>query len=162
MLPLATLKSVKQEYVEPVITDTQVEEAITARAYPAMPPRLHVDRAAKEGDLVNMDFSADLCQSPPKAKKKNSSPKHPIRQSSVIMTCAQKPGHTKISPKNVIGMKAGETKTFTHTYPKDDPVEKLQGQKLEFTVELHTIQELVLPELNDEFVMKIGQFRFCR
>jgi trigger factor len=60
---------------------------------------------------------------------------------------------------NVIGMKKGETKTFKHKFAKDDRVEKLQGRELEFSVELRGVQEIVLPELNDEFVMKIGQFQ---
>lgn len=156
VVTIGDLKSVKLEYVEQSITDAQVDEAIQqVRTSYATPTA--VERPAKEGDLVNLDFSAAYVKAP-EGEEKEFIAKTPHQ--AIIGDNAQRPETWPYEgfSKNVIGMTAGETKTFIYKYPKDVSVEKLQGQKMEFTVELRTIQELVLPELNDEFVMKIGQF----
>lgn len=157
VVTLGNLSSVKKEYVEPVITDTQVDEAIK-RVLNSYATPTDVDRPAKEGDLVNMELSADYVKAPEGEDKSF------IAKSPHQAIIGDNDMHKETWPfegfsTNVIGMKAGETKSFTHTYPKDSPVEKLQGKKLEFTVELKSVQELVLPEMNEEFVMKIGQFQ---
>jgi trigger factor len=156
VVTVGDLKSVKQEYVEQTVSDEQVEEAVqnilTNYATPTT-----AERPAKEGDLVNLDFSAAFVK-PPEGEEKEFIAKTPHQ---VIIGDNKQRAETwpyEGFSKNVIGMTAGETKTFIYKYPKEAEVEKLQGQKMEFTVELRTIQELVLPELNDEFVMKIGQF----
>lgn len=156
VVTIGNLKSVKQEYVEQTISDAQVEEAVQ-RVLSSYATPTAVEREAKEGDLVNMDFTAVYVK-PPEGEEKEFIAKTPHQ--AIIGDNAQRPETWPYEgfSKNVIGMKAGESKTFTYKYPKDNPVEKLQGQKMEFTVELHSIQELVLPDLNDEFVMKIGQF----
>lgn len=156
VVTIGDLKSVKQEYVDQTITDAQVEEAIQSVLSSYSTP-IAVERAAKEGDLVNMDLSAAYVK-PPEGEDKEFIKKTPHQ--AVIGKNAVRPETWPFEDfsKNVIGMNSGESKTFTHKYPKDAPVEKLQGQKMEFTVELRSIQELVLPDLNDEFVLKIGQF----
>ncbi len=157
VVTLGDLASVKQEYVEPVISDSQVEDAVK-RVQTSYATPTDADRAAKEGDLVTMDLSASYVK-PPEGEEKEFIAKTPHQAIIGENDVRKETWPFEDFSKNVIGMKAGETKTFTHTYPKDDAVEKLRGQKLEFTVELKTVQELVLPELNEEFVMKIGQFQ---
>lgn len=157
VVTLGDLASVKQEYVEPVITDSQVEDAVKRVLSSYATPK-DADRAAKEGDLVSMDLSANYVK-PPEGEEKEFIAKTPHQAIIGENDMRKETWPFEDFSKNVIGMKAGETKTFTHTYPKDDVVEKMRGQKLEFTVELKTVQELVLPELNEEFVMKIGQFQ---
>lgn len=157
VVTIGDLQSVKQDYVEPVVTDEQVEKAVrTIQSNYATPT--DVEREAKEGDMVNMELSASFVK-PAEGEDKEFISKTPHQ--AII---GENDLHKETWPfedfsKNVIGMKAGETKTFKHKFPKDDRVEKLQGRELEFTVELKAVQEIVLPELNDEFVMKIGQFQ---
>jgi trigger factor len=162
LIPLAPvvtvgdLASIKKNYEEPVITDDQVEKAVKNVLSSYATPT-DVDRAAKEGDLVKMELSAEYVKAP-EGEEKEFIAKTPHQAIIGENDMRKETWPFEDFSKNVIGMKTGETKTFTHAYPKDDPVEKLQGQKLEFTVELKSVQELTLPELNDEFVMKIGQF----
>jgi trigger factor len=157
VVTIGDLKSVKQDYVEPVITDEQVDKAIkTVQANYATPT--DVEREAKEGDMVNMELSASF------VKPEEGEDKEFISKTPHQAIIGENDLHKETWPfenfsKNVIGMKTGETKTFKHKFAKDDRVEKLQGRELEFTVELRGVQEIVLPELNDEFVMKIGQFQ---
>jgi trigger factor len=156
VVTIGNLKTVKQEYVEPEIGEKEVDEAVQ-RVLSSYATPTDVDREAKEGDLVNLNFSAAFVK-PPEGEDKEFIPKTPHQ--AIIGDNSLRPETWPYDgfSKNVIGMKVGETKTFKYTYPKDHQSEKLQGQKIEFSVELLTNQELVLPELNDEFVLKIGQF----
>ncbi|HEX7555835.1 MAG TPA: trigger factor [Leptolinea sp.] len=157
VVTIGDLKSINQDYVEPVTSDEQVDKAIrTILANYATPT--DVEREAKEGDVVNMELSASFLK-PVEGEDKEFISKTPHQ--AII---GENDMHKETWPfedfsKNVIGMKAGETKTFKHKFAKDDRIEKLQGRELEFTVLLKGVQEIVLPELNDEFVMKIGQFQ---
>lgn len=54
------------------------------------------------------------------------------------------------------GMKAGEEKTITVTFPEDYQAENLAGKDAEFKVNLKTIEQSQLPELNDEFFETFG------
>jgi trigger factor len=59
----------------------------------------------------------------------------------------------------VTGMKPGEEKTFTLTFPKDYGVSALQGKKVTFTVTLNKVQEVVKPKLDNDFAAKLGPFK---
>jgi trigger factor len=58
---------------------------------------------------------------------------------------------------NIVGMKLGEKKIFTLTFP-EDAVSKWAGKEGEFEVEIKAIKAAELPELTDEFVAEhVGQ-----
>ncbi len=56
----------------------------------------------------------------------------------------------------VYGMKVGENKLVHVNLPADYPEKDLAGQHLHFDLHLDDLQELVLPELNDEFAKDVG------
>ena len=56
----------------------------------------------------------------------------------------------------VLGMAAGEEKSFDATFPGDYRAEELQSKTLQFSVTVHEVSEAVTPELNDEFFEKFG------
>lgn len=60
--------------------------------------------------------------------------------------------------EGVVGHKAGETFDLNLEFPKDYHAENLAGAKVVFSVTLHKVNELKLPELNDEFAAKCGPF----
>lgn len=60
---------------------------------------------------------------------------------------------------NLVGVKAGEEKTFVLTFPKEYGVKALQNRKVEFTVTVKKVQEVVEPKLDDEFAAKVGPFK---
>jgi len=60
---------------------------------------------------------------------------------------------------NLIGMKPAEEKTFTLTFPKDYGVKTLQNRKVDFTVTIKKVQEMVEPKIDDEFAAKVGPFK---
>ena len=60
--------------------------------------------------------------------------------------------------EGVVCHKAGETFDLDLEFPKDYHAENLAGAKVVFSVTLHKVNELRLPELNDEFAAKCGPF----
>ena len=58
--------------------------------------------------------------------------------------------------KELIGLKAGDTKTIQHTFPEDWDVEELRGKETEMEVTVKTVRAVTLPELNDDFAKTVG------
>lgn len=56
----------------------------------------------------------------------------------------------------VLGMSAGEKKTFPLTFPSDYGVKDLEGQTVEFEVEVLEVNEPVYPAIDDEFAKSLG------
>ncbi|MBI2450932.1 MAG: trigger factor [Parcubacteria group bacterium] len=106
-----------------------------------------VDRPAIKGDLVEIDFEGRI----DKILIENGvSKNHPV----VL-------GDGKFLPefeKNLIGLKTGEEKEFSITFPKDYHQKKLAGKIVDFKVKINAVEEIILPELNDEFVKNLGKF----
>lgn len=71
------------------------------------------------------------------------------------------PGHMYPMPgfhEALVGMKAGETKSFELTYPDDWQDESMMGRTVQFEVILNEVKEKVLPELNEEFATLVGDY----
>jgi trigger factor len=58
--------------------------------------------------------------------------------------------------KAILGMKAGETKSFDMTFPEDYHGKDVAGKKVTFTITLHAVEAPRLPELDAEFVKGLG------
>jgi len=108
-----------------------------------------VDRAAKDGDKVTIDFKGthpDSGDDVPGA----SGTDYPLQLGSGSFIEGFEP--------EVIGMKSGEDKTFTITFPDDYRVETLAGDKVTFAVTAKKIEQLNKPTIDDEFATKLGPF----
>jgi len=58
--------------------------------------------------------------------------------------------------ENLIGLKAGDNKTFEVSFPEEYGNEKLAGKTAEFEVEVVTVEEPVLPEIDEAFIKTYG------
>ena len=56
----------------------------------------------------------------------------------------------------LVGMKTGETKTFSFSYPDDYYAENLRGRETTFEVTLNSIMAYDTPEFNDETIARFG------
>lgn len=54
------------------------------------------------------------------------------------------------------GMKAGEEKTITVTFPEDYQADNLKGKEAQFKINVKAVKEAKLPELNDAFFELFG------
>jgi len=98
-----------------------------------------VDRKSKDGDRVVVDFAGELKGEP-----------FPGGQGTEIPVIL---GEGQMLPdfeKGLKGIKAGDEKTFKVKFPKDYHAEDLAGEKADFSIKTHRVEERVLPDLNDE------------
>ena len=109
--------------------------------------KVEVKRAAKNGDEVLIDFVGkkdDVAFDGGSAKN-----------------YALKLGDGQFIPgfeDGVVGHKAGDSFDLDLAFPDDYHAKDLAGAKVVFSVTLNTVNELKLPELNDEFAAKCGPF----
>jgi trigger factor len=59
---------------------------------------------------------------------------------------------------NLVGLAAGESKTFTVHFPEDYAAEEFRNADVEYSVTVKEIRKKVLPELDDEFAKDLGEF----
>ena len=143
---LGNYKKLKAKRQAVKVEDKEVEEIIT-RMRENFTEKTEVKRAAKEGDEAVIDFTG----------KKDDVP----FDGGVAKDFALKLGSGQFIPgfeEGVVGHKAGETFDLKLTFPKDYHAKELAGADVVFTVTLHKVNELSLPEVNDEFAAKCGPF----
>jgi trigger factor len=58
--------------------------------------------------------------------------------------------------KQVVGLKAGESRTFELTFPEDYHAKDLAGKNAQFEITLKRVEEPLLPEVNAEFARQLG------
>ena len=65
---------------------------------------------------------------------------------------------SKTLDEELIGMKPGDDREITVNFPEDHFNDKLANHEITFHVKLHEIREEILPEIDDEFAKKFGQY----
>jgi trigger factor len=105
----------------------------------------NVERAAQEGDYVLVDVKSETTE---------------LNRTGYSVVVRSEGRDTEWPyngfSKELIGLKAGDTKTVTHSFPEDWEVEELRGKEAEMEVTLKTVRALTLPELDDEFAKTAG------
>ena len=99
-----------------------------------------VDRKSKDADRVVCDFSGTLDGEAIDGGQGTNVP--------VVL------GQGQMLPdfeKGLKGVVAGEETSFKVKFPKDYHAEDLQGKKVDFSVTVHSVEEQVLPEVDDDF-----------
>lgn len=59
--------------------------------------------------------------------------------------------------EHLLGMKAGESKSFTTTIPADYANEKLAGKEAHYDITLHKVEAKHVPELDDALAMEVSE-----
>jgi trigger factor len=67
-------------------------------------------------------------------------------------------GFMKGFEDGIVGMKSGEGKDVTVTFPADAPRKDLAGKEATFKIKMVSVQKMELPEINDEFAKQLGSF----
>lgn len=143
---LPDYQKLKTKRAEVKVVDADADDIIS-RMQENFAQKSEVDRAAKEGDEVVIDFIGkkdDVEFDGGKAED-----------------YSLKIGSGQFIPgfeEGIVGHKAGDKFELELKFPKDYHAKELAGQKVTFSVELKTVNESKLPELNDEFAAKCGPF----
>jgi len=101
-----------------------------------------IDTQTEKGDKVEIDFEG--FDEGGASLEGTKSLNHPIVIGEQVMV----PGFED----NLIGLKQGEVKEFTLTFPKDYHKKNFQSKKVKFNVKINKILRPKYPEINDEFV----------
>lgn len=104
-----------------------------------------VERAAKDGDQIVIDFEGSIDGEKFEGGKSESMP----------LTL----GEGRMIPgfeKPLVGVKAGDKKTIDVTFPEDYQSRELAGKLAQFEIKVHAVNEVTLPEIDEEFVKAFG------
>lgn len=104
-----------------------------------------VDRAAANDDRVNIDYTGTKDGEEFQGGKADG-------QNLVLGSNSMIPGFEA----GLVGLKAGDEKVLSLTFPEDYHAEELKGAAVEFAVKVNSVSEQSLPELNAEFFSKYG------
>jgi len=144
-VPDLTKISVKREKV--ATTKKEVEEVLNDLAK-QLQKYEKVDRVAKKGDRVEINFEGFLKGLPFEGGK---SENHPL----VLGSGSFIPGFEE----QLEGTKADQEKEIEVTFPADYHSENLKGEKVTFKVKVLQVEEIILPEMTDDFAKQIGAFK---
>ena len=105
---------------------------------------VEVDRAAVEGDTVNINFVGLLNGEPFEGGSDETEAGTDLELGSNSFIDGFEDG--------LIGAVAGEKRDLNLTFPEDYGVEQLNGQAVVFQVTVNAVKETQVPELTDEFI----------
>ena len=106
-----------------------------------------VDRAAAEGDFVTIDFDGTVDGE--------------ALASASARDYLVEVGGTRLVggfSDRLVGMSAGEAKTFPVDYPGSDGRSELSGKTVQYTVTMKGVQAKVLPAVDDAFAAQASEF----
>lgn len=131
------------------VTEKDVDEVIE-QLRKREAAKKEVTRAAKTGDEVWIDFAGTDAKSGEPVNGADGKDYPLLLGSNTFI-----PGFED----NLVGIKAGEEKTFTIKFPKDYGVKALQSKDVTFKVTAKKVEEATEPKLDDAFAAKIGPFK---
>lgn len=135
----------KKEKIE--VSKKEIEETI-ARIRSNFAEKKPVEREVKNGDEVLIDF---LGKKDGIAFDGGKAEKFPLEIGSKSFIPGFEDG--------ILGKKAGDEFELDLEFPKDYHAKDLAGAKVVFEVKLHEVRENILPEMNEEFLKKLGDFK---
>ena len=104
-----------------------------------------VDRASQSGDQITIDFEGTVDDN---AFAGNQAEKMPV----VLGSNSMIPGFEE----QLVNVSAGEEKTLDISFPEDYPSAEVAGKAAVFSVKVHTVSEMQLPEIDDDFASAFG------
>jgi trigger factor len=145
---LPELKTLKATVKPEPVTDERIDEVLENLRKRAA-QKQSVKRAAKSGDEAVINFTGKDAKGKPVPGAEGKDMPLLLGSSTFI------PGFED----QLIGLKKGDTKSFTLTFPKDYHAKGLQSAKVTFDITVKDVMELELPKLDDEFVVKASPFK---
>lgn len=143
---LGDYKRIKVKRETPKVVEQDIDQVLDNLRLKAAEKK-DVKRAAKQGDEVWIDFDGSKDG---KAVAGASGKDYPLRLGSNTFI----PGFED----NLLGLKAGENKTFEVKFPKSYGHKPLAGQKVTFTATVKQVKEVALAEPNDAWAKTVGPF----
>ncbi|MFL7791492.1 MAG: trigger factor [Anaerolineae bacterium] len=146
VVDLGDYRDYRLKYKQAKVSKSQVEEALQDIRMQNAILEL-VERPVEMGDGASVSFSATLDG-------------EMILQGDVahVMVEADASYPAPGFAKELVGMSAGDKRTFTLSLPDDFPREDLRGQGAEFSVKLMEVYDQTIPDLDDDLARTVGGF----
>lgn len=148
VIELADYTKIRKKPI-PVIVDNKDVDGVISSLRQRMAERREVSRACRDSDEVIIDFNGTDSKNQP--VKGAEGKDYPL----VLGSNNFIPGFEP----NLVGLKAGQEKTFTIAFPKDYNVAALQSKKVTFKVKIKKVHEVLEPKVDDAFATKAGPFK---
>jgi trigger factor len=147
-LDISNYTGIPVEQTSTAVEDSEVEESLKRlqEDMAELAPVLE-DRPVQEGDFTEISFTGTI-----------EGDEQPITAEKAV---AEVGGKTTLKEftDNLLGMKVNDEKTFPVSYREDYPEKRLAGKTAEYKVKVETIKRKDVPEINDEFAQRFGDYK---
>jgi len=140
-----TYEGIEFEVPEVLVEDAEVE-AIIQRMRDAAATTKTVEREAGNGDVVIIDFVGKLADG--STFKGNTATNYQVIIGAGILLAEFE--------SQLVGVKVGDVKDVTLTFPDTWPAKELAGKQAIFSTTVKEVKERNLPEVNDDFAKQMG------
>lgn len=157
-IKIADYKGIPVEIAKMEVTDAMIDGYLdNTRKQQAVPKE--VDRAAAAGDLVVIAYTASLDGAPLQDQLEEQA--GPLAKGEDHWVDLPEEG---AEPREfipglaaaVLGMSAGETKTFETTFPEEFPIAAVAGKAVSYEVTAAQVKERELPPIDEAFAASLG------
>src|SRR6185436_4176409 len=148
-LNIANYHGIPIQEVSSKVEDTEIEASLKKlQDEMAELTPVDEDRPVQEGDFAEISYSGTI----------EGSEEPPITGEKAV---AEIGGRTTVKEftDNLTGAKVNEEKTFQVIYRPDYPEKRLAGKTVEYKVRIEGIKTKEIPELNDEFAQRFGEYK---
>lgn len=146
-IEISGYKEVRSEKPEITVTDDEVNEALNS-----LREQHATFTSIEDRPLADRDFAQVSLQGIPKDPGGK-----PVNMDDILVEI----GGVNTMPEfteNLRGAAAGDQRTFEVHYPEDFSDQRLAGKRFSYTVNVKSIKQKNLPELNDSFAKELGEF----
>jgi len=133
-----------------VVTDEAVDKTLQQLRQRGAKFEPVEDRGVEDGDTVVLDIER-------KDPDGGAQTREPDRHENVSLELGS-PANPPGFDAQLLGLRGGETKSFTIHFPDDYAVKEMANTDVDYTVTVKDIRRKVLPELDDEFAKDLGAF----
>ncbi len=140
-------KELRADKPEITVTDADVDQALNDLREQAAEFSPIEGRALADGDFAQVSLDGT-----PKAGEGQ-----PVHMDEVLVEISGKNTMPEFT-ENLRGTNVGDERTFEVNYPEDAQDQRLAGKTFSYTVKVHGVKQKSLPELNEEFAKKLGEF----
>ena len=139
-------KKIKVKPVLNKIKDSDIDNTLN-NLKERMAENRDIDRPSQNGDLISFEYVSVAVDGVPNNDLK--SPQYPIEIGK---------GSLKDFDKGLIGLSVGEEADISVKFPKDYQAQEIAGKTAEMKIKVTKVQEKIIPEVNEEFCKKVGDF----
>ena len=152
---LGEYRSVRVSYTYTGVSDADVAKAIEQfrSSYATYEP---VERAAIEDDILSITYSAKNLSVVPEQTLFEDRP----LQVRILKETEEREAEHPFNgfSRKFLGINAGKELDLLYTYPDDYSRQDVKGKKVSYHVKVDAVKQIVLPEVNEDFIHNFGQF----